>query len=609
MNAMDTSRHTLDDRLILACLLAVSCASMNVVAQDSPASPAYSEAAVKNPYYSDRASPPWKLWFEDDSAVDYSRKAAQEKNADAKVITRTLKPPPLAKRFYPELSSAPTGTAPTYPFKIFQSEPKAAGMWDDSVASLDGNHVRLRKDYRFGGRKILFAGQMVQVLHGSPKFVDRNRIGINFAWQSFARKGHHLFVGDLLIRRMEETFTFANCLYASPGWLSRTDVMPDRIVDSYDGLFGHYYNSLGQSGSEAHAMAKMMYAGAHLPRETKNMMKRHGVYPLTMLTIFKATLPYRDGSGKEVPYEHELRHRPSYASNGAGVSARYVSRELEYHLYDEAIHVSRMVEMARNMSAPPPVTLLRLIDAEGSSNNTRLLQSSSFTAVRIHGEPGERIEATVDLSESYDLNGRPLTFHAKRVYPGQLNVEVTADERGKVRIVATYDERYPGGRFPVVLWVENRGDCPGNPVFVNFHWPEADQPKRPAYFAPYKKPFMTDEDIRKFTGRGAVRDPNVQVMRNDKPAIEVGPTVESKPEAMTLRAKVGVPVSVKLTGSDPEGFQTQFYQWSGDAGRIEEDRLTYTPTDADRGKTLPVRLICSDGTGAYRGLTIRIQVD
>ena len=39
------------------------------------------------------------------------------------------------------------------------------------------------------------------------------------------------------------------------------------------------------------AVAKMLYAGAHLPRETKNLMKTHGVYPLAMLTIFKATLP------------------------------------------------------------------------------------------------------------------------------------------------------------------------------------------------------------------------------------------------------------------------------------------------------------------------------
>lgn len=563
-------------------------------ASDQVVISSFGGATVKNPYYWHRSSTPWKLWFEDESAVTYSRKGSEEES-----VTQTLKPPPLAERLYPDLS-----TAAPHPFKIFSSEPAVAGMWDDAVASLDENHVRLRQDYRLGNRKIRFAGQMIQVLRGSPRFEARSRIGINFVWQSYANKGHHLFVGERIIRRMEETFTFANCLYASPGWLSRTDVMPDRIVDSYDGLFGHYYNSLGQSGSEAHAVAKMMYAGAHLPRKTKNLMKRHGVYPLAMLTVFKATLPYRDGRGREVPYENELRHRPSYASNGGGVSARYVSRELEYHLYDEAVHVRRMAALTSRMTNPPPVSLLRLVSATGSLDGTNVLQSSSFTSIRIHGQLGERIETIVDLGMSYDLMNRPLTFRARRVYPQQKNIEVTVDARGAVRILATYDERYPSGRFPVMLWVENGAGCPGNPVFVNIHWPKPDQPKRPAYFAPYKKPFMTEQDIRKFTGRGAVRDPNVEVMRNDKPAIEIG-----KPGTAGLKASVGTPLSFSLRGKDPEGAPTRFYLWSGDVGKIETDRFAYTPVERDRGKTLPIRIICSDGTGAYRGLTVRIRVN
>lgn len=588
-------------RLMLACLITVSLGFVGAEAQEVPS---FAEATIKNPYYSDRESPPWKLWFEDGSAVEYSRKAATAKGSDGELVHRTLKPPRLGKRLYPDVSSVAAGMGALYPFKIFDSEPAVAGMWDDAVASLDGNHVRLRKAYRFGNRKILFAGQMIQVLHGSPPFADRSRIGVNFVWQSFAKKGHQLFVGERIIRRMEQAFTFANCLYASPGWLSRTDVMPDRMVDSYDGLFGHYYNSLGHSGSEAHAVAKMMFAGAHLPRTTKNLMKRHGVYPLAMLTVFKATLPYRDGKGSEVPYENELRHRPSYASDGGTVSARYVSRELEYHLYDEATHVRRMVAMTSRMTNPPPVTLLRLINVSGSSGRTNVLQSSSFSSVRIHGERGERIEATVDLGSSYDLENRPLTFHAARVYPGQQNIGANVDERGKVRIVASYDKRYPSGRFPVVLWVENGGDCPGNPVFVNIHWPEPDQPKRPPYFAPYKKPFMTEQDIRKFTGRGALRDPNVQVMRNDKPVIDAGNVGEST----ELSASVGSPLSFSLRGKDPEGSPTRFYLWSGDVGRIAGDQFIYKPVGRDRGKTLPVRIICSDGTGAYRGLTVKLRV-
>jgi hypothetical protein len=555
-------------------------------------------AEVKNPYYSDRAAPPWKLWFRDGSPVTYSPKRPGRAPQDEKDGDRSLCPPPLTERLYPDLSQDPDGLELASAFGKFEAEPEVAGWWDDAVASLDENHVRLRDEYRFGNQRIPFKGQMIRVLYGSPRFEDRMRLGINFVWQSHARKGHHLFLEDQTVHRMEETFTFANCLYASPGWLSRTDVMPDRIVDSYDGLFGHYYNSLGQSGSEVHAVAKMIYAAAHLPRETKNLLKTHGVYPLAMLTVFKATLPYRDGTGQEVPYENELRHRPSYASHGNSVSPRYVSRDLEYHLYDEGIHVRRMVKMAANMIIPPPVTLLRLNENKGAT-----VQSSSYTSVRLHAKTGERVEVTVDLSDSYDLTNRSLTFHAHRVYPGQSNLEVKIDSVGKAKLVATYDEKYPRGRFPVILWVENGTECPGNPVFVNIHWPAPDQPAKPPYFAPYKTPYMSEEDIKKFTGRGGVNDPNVQVNRNDKPVIQM--TVDDP----IVKAPVGTPVSFQLAGRDPEGFQTRFYQWSGDVGTITDGQFAYTPTKSDRGKTLPVRFICSDGTGAYRGQTVRIRVE
>lgn len=558
--------------------------------------------AVKNPYYSDDDSPPWKLWFVDDAPVEYTASASGKESDQEKTKTRTLIPPGLSKRLYPDLSAKRSVDDQLFPFTTSEREPAVAGFWDDAVASLDHNHVRLKNRYQFGNQSVVFADQMIQVLHGSPRLMDRMKIGINFAWQSEARKGHHLFLNERMIRRMEQVFTFANCLYASPGWLSRTDVMPDRMVDSYDGLFGHYYNSLGQSGSELPAIAKMIYTGAHLPRSTKDLMKTHGVYPLAMLTIFKATLPYRDGVGNEVPFENELRHRPSYASDGNQVSDRYVSRELEYHLYDQDLHVRRMVQMARGMKSPPPVTLLRLIDVKQATQDNDSTGSSSFTSIRLHGKPGQSMEVSVDLSGSYDLAGRPLTFHAKRVYPQQANIDVKIDDQGMARIVATYNSKYPSGRFPVILWADNGTDCPGNPVFVNFHWPADGQVEKPAYYAPYRQPSMSEEDINKFTERGADRDQNVEVNRNDKPIIE------SSLDGTTVKATVGKPITFQLTGKDPEGFPTRLYQWSTDIGTINAGRFSYTPVDSDRGKTIPVRFICSDGTGGYRGLTVQIQV-
>jgi len=98
-------------------------------------------------------------------------------------------------------------------------------------------------------------------------------------------------------------------------------------------------------------------------------------------------------------------------------------------------------------------------------------------------------------------------------------------------------------------------------------------------------------------------DPNVEVNRNDKPIIR------TDLRETTIKAAVGETVSFHLTGEDPEGYQPRFYQWSGDVGKITGDRYVHVPTESERGRTLPVRFICSDGTGAYRGLTIRIRVE
>ena len=373
-------------------------------------------------------------------------------------------------------------------------------------------------------------------------------------------------------------------------------------TDGYDCLFGHFYNSIGPSGSERHAIFKMIYAGAHLPRATKNLMKKHGVYPLGLLTIFKAALPYKDGSGKEVPYANELRHRPSYSSNGNTVPKIYAHRELEYHLYDEQAHLFRMIRMAQRMENPPPVTLLRMSGLRVPSGGKDRVKSVAYTNIRIHGKPGERFDLTVDLGRSYDLKGRSLTYHAERVYPEQSNILVKAKCGGKFRITAAHDPKLPRGRFPVILWVENGTACPGNPVFVNFHWPAPGQPEKPPYFVPYEVPDVSKEYIGKFLGRGGVKDPKAEVNRNLKPIIT------TSLEGDTARAAVGETLSFTVKGEDPEGCATRFYLWSTGVGTIDGNTFRYVPKESARGKTIPFRLICSDGTGGYRGLTVKIQV-
>lgn len=336
-----------------------------------------------------------------------------------------------------------------------------------------------------------------------------------------------------------------------------------------------------------------------MSRRMKNLLKRHGAYAIALLTIFKAALPYCDARGNELPYENELRHRPAYSSDGAIKHIHFCGANPTYHGYDDAKHLQRMIDLARNMDVAPPVAILKLVDITvkeddrvivDRSQTDKRIQTTCRTSVRIWARRGETITARVDVRDSYDLQGRKLSFSWNRVYPNQRNVRIQPDHQpGLWRITATYDSRLPKGRIPIMLVARNGAPVPSNPAFVNFYWPAPGEPsdwphilRRPRGAKPRRRTVASD----------------VTQNRRPRPRIGIdGDAVWTHPAE-----RVTFPVHAE----DPEGYPVAVYRRRGEVGVLRDGQFVLdVPPDA-ASRVYPVHLIFSDGTGGYGGTQLKI---
>ncbi|MCF7972212.1 MAG: chitobiase/beta-hexosaminidase C-terminal domain-containing protein [Phycisphaerae bacterium] len=535
---------------------------------------------IMNPYYAD---PAWKLWAVDPSPV----------TLDKPSVKGTFQPPPAVLRRYPIILKKGSDDVTLEPL----GRSLVSGFWDDCYMSLDAHHTRLSspRDQFIDGGAMKTARDVQTLLE----------LGVNFTSQSYADRGRAMVDDVFNNLNTERYFFFANCIRATPSHASYSDGDEDKVTDLYDGLFAHSYHSLGQSGSEVHAIYKMMVAGACMPRTTKDLLKKHGAYAIALLTIFKAALPYADARGQTLPYEHELRHRPVYSSNGTPSHAHYCPANVVYHGYNEALHLQTMMGMASSLVVAPPVAVARLLSfqvkqgAETVTDQVRLarhVKCLSLTQIRIWGEPGETLEARINLNKSYDLQHKTLSFKCQTLYPNQKNVSIVQEAPGIYLIRVTHDPKLPKGRIPVICTAYNGEAVPSNPVFINFYWPgenEADD-----YAAMRELP----EDVRARINALGLK--HLPVTVNLRPIVDLG--VPGDGDA--VRCLPGQTVSMDLTARDPEGFPVTILRRAGEIGVIEQGRFTATIPSTDQDKIYQVHLIFSDGTGGYTGKQIKLLV-
>jgi hypothetical protein len=430
--------------------------------------------------------------------------------------------------------------------------------------------------------------------YGSPTLSNR---GITFNSSYRAAGGHSVLMSKLdKGSAIERDNYFQNTLESVPSGRSYADTSPLEAADSYDGLFTHMLATIGDAGSDLAAITKLTIAGSNLPPETKRLLKATGNYAAILQWLWRAALPYADESGKPVPFDHEMRHRPAYVSNGEQKSEEWYPQNTAYHQYNESLHMREMLRLGSSFTATaPPVTVMSLVDYSVTGPLGQKLQSGSWdvgqehiklmlpTAARVWGKPGEKVSLRINLAASYDLFGQGLTYQAAPLYPEQSSlVEITQESPTQFVISGAYSDRFPRGRIPIIVTARNQSFT-GTPAFVTFFWPNES---------------VTESSLRNFYNP---QDPSTHVNRNQKP-------VASSPTSERITALVGETVTIPLSCSDPEGFKTSWSRWAGEPGTIAGNQYQLEVGKELEGRTIPLHFICSDGTGGYNSLERTVVV-
>ena len=508
---------------------------------------------IKNPFYQ---HPAWRIWFKDNSPVEISR--------DSDQTTFSL--------------------------------PKDS-VWNDCYMSLDYGHsygiLRPARNY--------FTAPMYYnpVLFAPPELLGI--FGVNFTSESLASRGRYI-VDDFENNDItERNFFFANCVRTSNAYICYNDTDKERAYDEYDGLFGHSFQSIGHSGSMMLAIKKMIDAGECIPKTTRELLKINGLYAPTLLTLFRAALPFTDVNGQAVPYENELRHRPVYSMTGDCMmyADRWFKANIPYHHYDEKLHAQTMIDLAKRMKVPPPVAVMDMTGLTVIKGGVTLvrkqkkderLKSVNKTIIRVWGKEGETLKVELDMRKSIDLLGRQLSYYAHVLYPNQRNVKIAkGPDKGTFLITVKHDPKLPKGRIPIIFYVRNGAELPSNPVFLNFYWPgpgetQDDYPHNPASYT-------------------SLIPKNIRINDNKRPVIKYEPEIVSSD---TIKCAPGTRISFRIHTTDPEGYSTTIYRWTGEPGKLSKDVFTWNMPAESKKAGYPFHFIISDGTGGFIGKLINV---
>ncbi len=492
-------------------------------------------AEIKNPYHK---VPRWKLWSLDAAPVSLPD-------------NKTIAPPPVNKRIYPD-----DVDTEKYPGRFLAyrgrdwPQRKYAGFWYDVYSSRDKGHSRIRPFCEGEYENSAKIYNSIIHLQGGPL----HSAGVNFTSQSTTGMGHDITNTEKSMSILEKYFYFADILTAGPAHISFRDYAVSGATDKYHSLVPILFNSVGSSGSETMALTKMIIAGGYLPRELKPELKLNGIYPSSLLYIWKAGLPY------QVPYANELRHRVAYKSQGDQTDVRgnrYTRLSYYYNNYNDTSHLRNMVNLAKSMSVAPPVALLKTIEIDGGETIYSLK-----TTLLVHQKIYRAVTLRISTEDCYDLQGLPLTFRWKVLY-GNKDTSIEKEENSSIyKIIVPSDRKLPEGRTSILL-IANNGKFDSNPAIVNVYRPDGVNNLRPSLAG------LEDQIILP-----------------------------------------GERVGFDITGIDPEGFPVTLYQWAGEVGCLDGNTFTWDCPADQADDTKSITIIASDGTcgNSYNSKQIKIHV-
>ncbi len=557
---------------------------------------------VRNPYYKTRT---WKLWTEDNSPItlklpklfpvkpeetkeaskggEKNKKTGRKKPKSKMVLTDlTLKSPVPEKIIYPADPDPRQNTI--YCIYGKTDTGKYAGISDDVYFNLDKRHSFVRDSWSDKEGNTV-KGLKNSIVHATdhlygwpPKVKEFGRVlqayGVNFTSQSTTGIGHHITNTPSAMGWIETQFYFGNILFTGPSHISLMDRTPVQSTDLYQALVPSFYNSVGSSGSETMAITKMILAAGYMPKKTKLLLKRHGLYPSALLYMWKAALPYK------VPYDHELRHRVAYNSFGDHSDYRGSNQtevNLYYHNYHEPVHMKNMVALAKSMKIAPPIAGFKVIDVKGGHKiydgvTVGLIQQGKkIPPVKPKNnkkkEP-EKKEVLVDpnitlkisTEKSYDLQDLPLSFKWT-VLHGHKNVKIEREGNTQMYTISVpLDKNLPKGRTAITL-VTNNGTFDSNPAILNIYRTEGKDNRRP--------------------------------------------WLAQVPDRTILP---GETVTFDLSAPDPEGYPVRFYQWDGEPGMIQGNTFTWSCPKTQAPGKKDIHIIASDHMAGNSHSSIKTSI-
>jgi hypothetical protein len=527
---------------------------------------------IQNPYFEKRQ---WKVWRDDSAPVKNvtSMKHEGKKKVAYKI---DLIAPPQKTRIYP-IWPTPKDS-PIVQYKISSSpSTRFAGIWDDVYSSWSGLHGYVRNSWRgTDGSKVMIRKQIIHFVDAKKK--EMMRAGVNFIHQSTTGMAHTITNGyNLRYSRFYEKLYFADLLVCSPAHASYTEVSPEQTSDLYICHSPTLFNSLGSSNSETMAITKMVLVGGYLRPKLKLLLKRNGLYPSTLLYLWKAALPY------DVPYDHELKHKVCYKSVGNRLTypERYSAAGIDRgdlaliaHQYNDLEHMRRMVEIAASMEVAPPEACFEVLDVRGGTQRFAFLKSALILQ-----EKGKKVQIRVSTKKSYDIQGLPLRLHWKLLYGNRATRMEPSKKNGEFLLTIPWNDALPEGRTVLGLFANN-GRQGGNPALLTVYRKKGEIPPNGGGYKDYR--------------------------------FNLGPG-NRRPILMGLQdtwVKPGKTLKLALRAWDPEGFPVLFAKPTNEVGEIKGSTFLWKSSRKEKNGTKALTIFASDGTSGngYTAKQIKIQL-
>jgi hypothetical protein len=504
------------------------------------------------------------------------------------------------------------------PLRFIAVSSESGGLYSDAYATQDNAHTIPSADYTdpIVG-KIFLSHLSPRIPVGYTVTSELHKAGVAFTSQSTVGMGHWMIEANSFINPTECNSLYRGIVRAGPAYLSYQSGKVDRRVSQYDGLQAFFYNSIGQSGSEIAAIAKMGIAASGLSKTVKSAMKRLGLQAPYLLTSFRKNLPYVRAGSNSRDFADDIFHQPAYLSGGEEFASmidgfNWTHPHFEAMAYPNHPHAVDMIRDAAALKALPPIANFEMTSLETYSNirktwqsralsDTKFIPSSGLTIVKIHVPFGEdNIKARVNFSKSYDPQNFPVKLRIQNLYHNHTHVKVTQISPLLYEIEVPRKANLPLGAVPIIAYTHN-GIYESLPTFINiFFEPENYTPLGFAHPAVSPDPSML------------TTTPRSEVFNNKVPTFVVRKKVGSMaaaimPQGQALRVDSRQLTELSFSCEDPEGFPTRLYQWKTDTLRLSDPTHLTIPMGSPIQNST-VHLICSDGTGAYAGLFTDIQI-